>query len=138
VRNFFERMALSMQRFMIGRNGNDSLAVAAVVIALIFVIAGSFSKLSILVYIGDAFLIYGFFRCLSKNIYKRQQESAAFDRAIAGPKRFFSLQYKRIKFRKTKKYFACSSCKTIYSAPKGKGKIRTTCPSCGKQDIHTT
>lgn len=33
--------------------------------------------------------------------------------------------------RKTTKYFKCKNCGQILSVPKGKGKIRVTCPKCG-------
>ncbi len=44
-----------------------------------------------------------------------------------------SLQKRRWADRKTYKYYRCKYCETVFRIPKGKGKVRVTCPGCKEQ-----
>ena len=137
MRGFFERMNWKMQRTMQGRNGQDRLAMHCNVLTWIFLLIGLFSGEGVFTTIALIFLVYGIFRTFSKNVSKRQAELAAYERVIAKPGAFFSLQKKRFQDRKTHKYLKCA-CGQVLRVPKGKGKIKVTCPKCHTQKVCKT
>ena len=70
------------------------------------------------------------FRCFSRNIYKRQAENAKYLKVTTKIRQFFKRQKNRIKYRKTKVYKKCPSCKNILCLPRKKGRHTVKCPSC--------
>jgi len=125
-----------IQRFFIGRNGSDQLNIALLVAAIAFnllsrlLFRGLFEALC---YIA-AFL--WIFRMISRNLERRQRENAWFLQLIgrggakgsrtATQPRTKKAQKDRANFR----YLKCPNCKQELRVPKGKGKIRITCPKC--------
>ena len=119
-----------MYRFMYGRYGADQfsrfLLVASFVAMILHIILGW----RILYYIFLAIIIYNCVRMYSKNIYKRQQELAAY---LTLKRKFdskFALQKRKWNERHTHRFFACPVCRTTVRVPKGRGKIEITCPKC--------
>lgn len=112
------------RRLMYGRNGMDILANVSLVVGLIFyVIAAVFDWqwISMLFLVP---IIYAYYRCFSKNVYKRRKENAAF----VG---FFSLRCKMFRERKEWRYIRCGQCKAYLRVPKNKGTLEVKCPKCG-------
>lgn len=138
MKDFFQRLALNLSRSMIGRNGPDSLGYAAVGASIILILLDFFLMTGILSTLAMVCLLYAMFRQFSTNVVKRRQENEAFLRITKKPRQQAQLLYKRIKFRKTTAYFTCDECGTVFSLPKGKGKVRATCPKCHKQSIRNT
>lgn len=137
MQNWFMRMAYKFANFMRGRRGNDEFGnfIVGVSIILMFI---SFFNLQILWYIALALLVYWLFRMFSKNIPMRARENEVYLKLTANIRSWFNLQRKRWRGRKTTKYFKCKKCGSVYSLPKGKGKLKAKCPSCGEQAIHRT
>ena len=81
---------------------------------------------------GAAAVVYMVFRLLSKNLFSRRKESAAFNKAWDKTKSFFKLQIDRIKDIKTYRYRRCKHCKAVLRlpVPKKKGKNTVVCPKC--------
>ena len=77
---------------------------------------------------------WSLFRSFSKNVYKRQQERYAYLRFIEKTKTAIRVRKRMLAEFKTHRYFKCPQCKTYLRVPKGKGKIKITCPNC-KTDI---
>lgn len=71
-------------------------------------------------------------RMLSRNIYARQKENAAYLRIWYRVKGFF-LRFKPRADAKTHKHFKCPKCRQEVRVPKGKGKVLITCPKCGEK-----
>ena len=128
-----------LQRFMMGRNGVDQLSVALMV---------AYMLLSFLLRIGQVWgwwaylplvlLLWAAFRMLSRNIPRRQKENAAFARMWSSIRSWWyrvSNGYRNFaskrQEKRTHKFFKCPACKAKVRVPKGKGKIRITCPQCG-------
>lgn len=115
---------------MIGRYGVDQLSLSLLGLGLlIWVITLPFNyiivRLLCLIPIG---LCY--FRTLSRNTYKRQQENFKFIRFYTPILKRSQVLKKRFKERKTHRYFKCPTCKQTLRVPKGKGNISITCPKC--------
>ena len=137
-----------LRRFMIGRYGADELnkfltICGWVLLLLGFLLSGFHSTAavsvgSLLVTLSWAVLIYSVFRTLSKNTSKRAAENYAYFKY----KNKVLSRWKGLKTRwqdrKVHRYFRCPQCRATVRVPKGKGKIRITCPHCKNQFIKKT
>ena len=69
-------MKEKLYRFMYGRYGNDALNIC---LLILYVLLSLLSRRnSIVSYIGFGLFIFAFYRCMSKNIYKRRHENEIF------------------------------------------------------------
>jgi hypothetical protein len=138
MREWFKRLGYNIASSMHGRNGMDTMASWSLGLAIVMIVVAFLFNNGIINTLALIPLVYALFRCYSQNVSARRRENEAFSAKVAGPTRWVELQYKKFKNRKTTCYFTCSECKTVYSVPKGKGKIRATCPKCHKTHEHTT
>jgi hypothetical protein len=127
-----------LRRMMAGRYGMDQLSNALLVGCFVFLIAARISRLQFLAVIAVALLVFSYFRILSKNYEARRRENAAF-LSVWHP---FLRRLQRSKNRradlKTHRYYKCPGCSLKLRVPKGKGKIKITCPECRKTFIKKT
>lgn len=133
-------MQAKLINWMMGRNGFDDFARAAlgfaVVAMLLQFIFGIFSGFlsSLFSYISLALFIYAGFRVLSKNVIARQRENREWIKRwtpIVIPCRRKYSQFKEWKtYHKEYKIMTCKTCGQSLRIPKGKGKVRVTCPKC--------
>ena len=76
-------------------------------------------------------------RILSTNVNKRTSELRGYEIILGSIKSFFQTLFTSsnndAKKHAAYKYFRCPNCKQKLRAPRGKGKIRVTCSSCGTQ-----
>lgn len=126
------------RRFMMGRNGLDQLNVAFLVVFIILNIMSLFVSSPVLFIIYTVLFVYFIFRCLSKNIAARQRENNAFLKVWNPVYRTLSKYFDRIKNIRKYKYFKCEICKRTLRVPRGKNKVRVTCPHCGHKTIMKT
>ena len=126
-------------RFFSGRNGMDSLNKfifwTYIVLYFILFLADIFLN-SIYLIGGYLFLTlvmcYLFFRMLSRNLYRRQQENRWFlERCQAIADRYRLLKNKS-RDRKTHVYRKCPYCKAMLRLKRVKGSHRAVCPRCTK------
>ncbi len=117
-------------RFMMGRYGTDKLNMLLLSIGVVVTIVALFVRndLADLVMMLVSYGLMGvvFFRCLSRNIYKRYQEN-----------RKYLLFLQKIKDREHR-YYDCPKCRQQVRVPRGKGKISITCPKCREKFIRKT
>jgi len=131
----FYRLKNSLYRLMYGRYGIDGLYKFCLFLYLLFVLLASLLRgrlvSGIFYVLSLVFLFIMFFRCFSKNIYKRQKENQrylAIRNAVTG---FFRLTGKRMS-DKTHIYRKCPACKSVLRLPKKKGHHTVCCPRCHK------
>ncbi len=129
-----------LQNFMRGRNGYDAfsrfiiwLSVALLIVSLFTGSVWSGRLSSILWILAVAAVAYSYYRVLSKNIYRRQAENAAYLQKENRVKAWFRGLGQRWRDRKSYKYFRCPSCKASMRVPRHKGRLRITCKACGRQ-----
>ena len=78
-----------------------------------------------------ALLIWCYVRIFSRKVAARSEENRKY---LSYRNRFFgSFRLLKSCFRQRKDYafFRCPSCREVVRVPRGKGKIRITCPRCG-------
>jgi len=122
-----------IRRFFYGRYGTDQLCIALVVLSMLFtVLSGIFESLA-LELLSSLLIFYAMYRMLSKKIYARQKENAAFMKIWSPIGKKLKLWANMIRDRKTHRYFSCPGCKNTLRVPKGKGEITITCPVCKKR-----
>jgi len=119
-----------LHKFMIGRYGPDHLGIAMIIIAFILSLLNIILLYSPLLYVS--YLIFGLvmFRMLSRNIPRRRAENDKFIKYWWPVRTKIKNLITKIKEKRKYKYYKCPTCKTKLRVPRGKGKIRITCPKC--------
>ena len=117
-------------RFMAGRSGNDAFNRFLLVCDLILLLLSALLKGPFFL-LAVALLAYIYFRMLSRNIYKRQDENNRYLRVRYKLVSKLRLLAERWKQRRDYKFFVCPSCRATLRVPKGRGKIKIVCRKCG-------
>lgn len=138
--NFREKLA----RFFAGRYGGDSLNTVLNAFAFVSLIAAVIIRtasnstaakvISLILWIVSLGLLgLGLFRTFSRDLAKRRAEYEWYRSHIKAPiaKRRSEMRTRSAQ-RATHKFFKCPACRQTVRVPKGKGRIRITCPKCGK------
>ena len=130
---------------MMGRYGMDQLNIALTILALVLTILAGITGLGILSTLGTILLIVSIFRSYSRNISARYQENVKFMptwqklmKLWYCVKVWFNKVQQQWKDRKTHRYFSCPTCHQTLRVPKGKGKIKISCPKCRTELIRKT
>ena len=119
--NWFKKM-------MTGRYGMDQLSNAMFILSILFLVASSLIGSSMLNILAMIALVMCYARMFSKSISKRREENMRFLRWW-NPINLKLIQFaNRAKGYKTYRYFKCTQCGQRLRVPRGKGKIRITCP----------
>ncbi|TIH60776.1 hypothetical protein EWQ15_31035, partial [Klebsiella pneumoniae] len=79
--------------------------------------------------------IYFYYRAFSKVVNARYAENKKYLDAVDPLRKKFFKSKNKYQNRKVYKYITCPNCKFEMKVPKGKGKIRVTCKSCGNKFI---
>ena len=127
-----------LKKFMIGRYGVDHLSIALLVFSFILSILFKFypNKILTTLYIFIPFIAY--YRTLSKNTYKRYAENQKFLVYWNQIKNKIKKIINKFKNRKNYRYLKCRNCNQKIRVPRGKGKIKITCPKCKETMIKKT
>ncbi len=131
--------------FFSGRNGSDALSVFLTALALVTATAASVITDEVIrttvTLVALVFIAFAVWRMLSRNIAKRRVENEkflSFFRAFRKDPQKAAEKKQKKEDRKTHVYYKCPECKKELRVPRGKGKIRITCPHCGHQFIKKT
>ena len=122
-------------RFMQGRYGSDQFGRFLMVVGMISILLHIVIDFSPLYYIAIASLLFGYYRLLSRNFYKRRRENS----------KYLELKSKvlsRLPERKARdpyhRIFKCPGCGQKVRVPKGRGKVAIRCPKCSREFIRKT
>ncbi len=130
MKGFFDRLRWRLSLWLEGRYGADSLSNMLNMVGLALLLIAVLTGLTLLWAFAMGVILLSAFRTFSKNIPQRERENEAWLSLIAKPKETTSLARKAWANRATTKYFRCKCCGAVLSVPKGKGKLRVTCPKC--------
>ena len=130
---FFQRLKMSLARFMQGRHGSDNLGMFTLITGLVCSLLGSFTGIGLLSLAGMALYIWTLFRMFSRNHEKRMAENRKYIDLTSNWKTKLSQFIKRIKNRRDYKYFKCPNCKVLLRMKRGAGEKDITCVRCGHQ-----
>jgi len=127
-----------LHRFMIGRYGPDHLGIALIILTFVLSLLNALFLHTPLLFISYFTFGLTLFRMLSRNIQRRRAENDKFIRYWWPIRMKFKSIIQKIKDKRKYKYYRCPTCKTRMRVPKGKGKIRITCPRCWEWLISET
>lgn len=141
-----------MQDFMNGRHGADDLTYLLGGVGMVLALIGSLAVQRWLGVLALIVIAVALWRAFSTNHEARERENATYleilgkipvigqfatgSKASAGKADFARAKRTAQKMwngRKDTMYFRCKNCGQILSVPRGKGRIRVTCPKCGTQ-----
>ena len=127
-----------LRRLMYGRYGFDALSNIILIAGVVIYFISRCSD-------GTGCSLFRFFvwfirifAVFSKNIQKRYAENEKFKAFFRPAAAFFRIRKRMWKDRKSHKYYKCPKCRQYLRAPKGKGKIKLTCPKCRQEFIVKT
>ncbi len=126
-----------IRQLMVGRYGNDFLNTVLFILGAVISLFFSLFRLPYGSLIS--FIPYGIalFRMFSKNYTKRSAENAKF-LELSLPWREFLMKKFRQFQDKDHRYYSCPRCHNTLRVPKGRGKIKISCPHCSKEFIKKT
>lgn len=147
--NFFNNLNSKLQAFMAGRNGADRLSRWSLGAAFITLIINIFVPNIICSVLSYVFLFYSIYRMFSSNLPAREEEEARFDAFLERIKpggnknrdtgfttrKGTTSKSSQNTSEKEKTTFICEDCGQSLSVPKGRGKLKITCPKCNHQQI---
>ena len=127
-------MREKLQRFMMGRYGNDHFNRFLMIVAMVCLVI-SFVGPNLFYTIGLLVMIYAYYRMFSRQIYKRAAENQKYlqkEMKVRG-----LLQRKKNEFSQLKDFhiYKCPQCKQKIRVPRGRGKIAITCRKCGNEFV---
>lgn len=138
-------------QFMQGRYGMDDFGKFLLIASMVILLLSNFRLFRILYILAMLLLVYTWFRIMSKNIFKRQQENQRYLtlRNKLSSKKSKTAYQESFKWRKRNNtqqnhenlqynFYRCRNCGQTVRVPKGKGTIKITCPSCGNSFIDRT
>lgn len=123
-------MREKVQRFMYGRYGFDELSKVSLMVTIVLMVVSMFTKNRLVYLISLALLAYSYWRALSKDIGKRQQENQKFLNIRYQSKVKWSKLKERQQQKKIYRFYKCPGCGQMVRVPKGRGRICITCPKC--------
>lgn len=126
-----------IRQFMAGRYGNDQLNLALMIFGCVLTFFLSVFDVPYVRYLGLIPYILAAARMLSKDIGKRQQENLKFLK-ISAPWRQFVIKKVKQFQDKDHRYYQCPRCHNTLRVPRGRGKIKISCPFCNKEFIKKT
>lgn len=132
-----------LRRMMMGRYGNDQLGnFLFAIYLLLFVLQLIFRRSiagNIIIMLSYLVILLYFFRCFSRNIYRRQMENQKFLKMWNPIKNYVKFLKMRWQERgSTKVLYRCAKCHQTIRVPRGRGKIAITCPKCRYEFIKKT
>lgn len=126
-----------IRQFMVGRYGNDFLNTALFILGAVLSVLLSLFRIpfgSLVSLIPYGIAVY---RMLSRDYSKRSAENVKF-LEMSKPWRDFLMKKIRQLQDKDHRYYNCPKCHNTLRVPKGRGKIKISCPHCGKEFIKRT
>lgn len=127
-------MREKLQRFMMGRYGNDRFNQFLMIVALIMMVISMFGP-NILYTLALGIMIYVYYRMFSRQTAKRAAENQWYWQKEMKVRNWLQRKKKEFSQRKDFHIYKCPNCKQKLRVPRGKGKIAIRCRKCGTEFI---
>ena len=139
-----------LRKFLMDRYGGDSLntvlsvfslvaLVAAIIVTALFRTTAGIAIGIVMYLVSLGALALSIFRTFSRNLSARRAEYDWFRTRFVDPFKRRSAKRKARKAQKaTHRFYKCPKCRQTVRVPRGKGKIKITCPKCGETFIKKT
>ena len=132
-----------LAKLMVGRYGVDQLTNFLLIVSMVILLVATLlvrnsAVHSVLFTLAVALLVIGYYRIFSRKTSKRYEENQKYLRLrnrLTG--RLRALR-DRLRQSRTHRFFKCPECGVTVRVPKGKGKIKITCPKCRAKTITRT
>ena len=131
--SFFQRLRMSLARFMQGRHGPDNLGMFTLITGLVCSLLGSFTRIGLLSLAGFALYIWTLFRMFSRNHEKRMAENRKYIDLTSNWKTKCRQFFRRMKNRREYRYFKCPNCKVLLRSKRGSGEKDMIGVRCGHE-----
>lgn len=128
--SFWEKMKMSVARFMQGRYGADEFGQALLWIGIALSLIEMFTGWMLLGMLSMALFIWAIYRMFSRNTAARSAENTRFLYQWGRVRRSVSQFVSRVKHAKEYKYFKCPQCKAKLRIPRKVGEVTVTCKKC--------
>lgn len=126
----WQRIKQGMQNAMAGRHGTDKLSQHMIYAGLALYIVDLFVGSGVFLTVGLALYVYSFFRIMSRNNDKRNEENRKYTARLNNINTKVSQSRNRFKNRKVYKYFKCGNCHAWLRVKKGSGEVTGRCGRC--------
>lgn len=127
-------MREKLQRFMMGRYGNDRFNQFLMIVALILMVVSMFGP-NIFYTLALGLMIYAYYRMFSRQTAKRAAENRWYWQKEMKVRSWLQLRKRDIAQRKDYHIYKCPNCKQKLRVPRGRGKIAIRCRRCGTEFI---
>ena len=132
-----------LAKLMVGRYGVDPLTNFLLIVSMVILLVATLlvrnsAVHSVLFTLAVALLVIGYYRIFSRKTSKRYEETQKYLRLrnrLTG--RLRALR-DRLRQSRTHRFFKCPECGVTVRVPKGKGKIKITCPKCRATFVKNT
>ncbi len=132
-----------LAKLMVGRYGVDQLTNFLLIVSMVILLVATLlvrnsAVHSVLFTLAVALLVIGYYRIFSRKTSKRYEENQKYLRLrnrLTG--RLRALR-DRLRQSRTHRFFKCPECGVTVRVPKGKGKIKITCPKCRATFVKNT
>lgn len=124
--------------YMKGRYGYDEFSKVLILSGLVLGIVSNFSNGIFLNIIGLAAIAFGALRIVSKEKANRRKELLTYIKVKRSVASKYTKARNRWVQRKAFKITKCPNCKQKIRIPRGRKKIRVTCPSCKEKFVKKT
>lgn len=120
-----------INQWMQGRNGADDFSTTVIVLAMVLYLIGVFAHFKMVLFLALVAVIYGFFRMTSRNIEARRAENREFLKRVGPARPWIKNPPAAWKEFRAYKHLICENCGQRMRIPRGRGKLRVSCPRCG-------
>lgn len=116
--------------FMRGRYGVDELSKFLMMLSVAMIIMGSLTGNTLVNLLGFAAIGSAYFRILSKDYYRCSGQNRKYLQLRHRLGSSWQGQIRRFKERKIYRFYRCPQCRQKVRIPRGRGKVKITCPKC--------
>lgn len=125
-------------QWMSGRYGTDEFSRFLLIAGLGLSLLEMLFRIPLLSILGLVLVVYATMRGLSRDQSRRLKENQWYQKHKRNVTQWYYRLKNKNQQRKVYRFYKCPSCKQKLRVPKGKKKIKITCPNCSTQFVKKT